>query len=61
MRYGTASAQAQLVTLPYPKRGTLHSFNSLLSASYISSAALGTGDTALNTDDGELALRELTF
>ena len=46
---------------PAPTGGALCPFNSLLSASYVSSAALGTGNTAVNTMGRELALRELTF
>ena len=56
-----ATAQAQLVALPSPNRGRPLSFQQLLSASYVSSAALGTGNTAVNTMGRELALRELTF
>lgn len=46
---------------PAPTRGALCPFNSLLSASYVSSDVLGTGNTAVNMAGGELALRELTF
>lgn len=56
-----AAAQAQLVALPAPAQGALGSFNSLLSASCMSSAVLGTSNTAVNKTGGELALRELTF
>lgn len=56
-----ATARAQLVALPSPNPGALCPFNSLLSASYVSSDVLGTGNTAVNMAGGELALRELTF
>lgn len=57
----TQLSQAQLTALPSPMGGILHSFNSLLSACCMSCAILGTGDTAGNKTDGELALTELTF
>lgn len=56
-----ATARAQLAALPSPNPGALCPFNSLLSASYVSSDVLGTGNTAVNMAGGELALRELTF
>ena len=50
-----------LLPSPAPTGGTLGSFNSLLSASCMSSFVLGTSNTAMNKTGGKLALRELTF